>query len=64
MGFGSYDESEQENQQQTADDEDVEAVNVHENDHDGEVSYESDAGTDELLDKLDEIKAKASDDGD
>jgi hypothetical protein len=64
MGFGSYDESEQENQQQTADDEDVEAVNVHENDHDGEVSYESDAGTDELLDKLDEIKANASDDGD
>ena len=64
MGFGSYDESEQENQQQTANDEDVEAVNVHENDHDGEVSYESDAGTDELLDKLDEIKANASDDGD
>jgi hypothetical protein len=64
MGFGSYDESEQENQQQTADDEDVEAVNVHENDHDGEVSYESEAGTDELLDKLDEIKANASDDGD
>jgi hypothetical protein len=64
MGFGSYDESEQENQQQTADDEDVEAVNVHENDHDGEVSYESDAGTDELLDKLDEIKANASDDED
>jgi hypothetical protein len=64
MGFGSYDESEQENQQQTADDEDVEAVNVHENDHDGEVSYESEAGTDELLDKLDEIKANASDDED
>ncbi len=31
MGFGSYDESEQ--QEQTTDDEDVEAVNVHENDH-------------------------------
>ncbi|SDK89835.1 DUF5786 family protein [Natronorubrum texcoconense] len=55
MGFGSYDESEQ--QQQTADDEDdVEAVNVHENDHDGKMSFESDASTDELVSQLDAMK--------
>jgi hypothetical protein len=56
MGFGSYDESEQENQQRTTDDEDVEAVNVHEHDHDGEVSYDNNAETDELLDRLQEMK--------
>ena len=55
MGFGSYDESEQ--QQQTADDEDdVEAVNVHENDHDGQLSFESDASTDELVSQLGSMK--------
>ncbi|MDQ2052583.1 DUF5786 family protein [Natronolimnohabitans sp. A-GB9] len=55
MGFGSYDESEQ--QQQTADDEeDVEAVNVHENDHDGQLSFESNASTDELVSQLGAMK--------
>lgn len=59
MGFGSYDESEQ--QQQTGDDEDdVEAVNIHENDHDGQLSFESDASTDELVSQLGSMK----DDGD
>jgi hypothetical protein len=57
MGFGSYDESEQENQQQSTADEDVEAVNVHENDHQGEVSYENEADTDQLLSQLAEMKA-------
>ncbi len=55
MGFGSYDESEQENQNVDADD-DVEAVSVHEEEHHGEVSFESDASTDDLLDRLDEMK--------
>ncbi|OAQ54462.1 hypothetical protein HTG_02620 [Natrinema mahii] len=55
MGFGSYDESEQ--KEQTADDdEDVEAVNVHENDHQGEMSFESDVSTDELVDQLGAMK--------
>ncbi len=55
MGFGSYDESEQ--KEQTADDdEDVEAVNVHENDHQGEMSFESDVSTDELVDQLGSMK--------
>jgi hypothetical protein len=55
MGFGSYDESEQKNQQ-TNNEDDAEGVNVHEDEHDGEVSFESDASTDELVDRLDEMK--------
>jgi len=56
MGFGSYDESEQENQQSDADYDDDEAINVHHNDHDGGVSFESEADQDELLDKLQQMK--------
>ncbi|WP_121744955.1 DUF5786 family protein [Natronorubrum halophilum] len=60
MGFGSYDESEQ--QQQTADDDDtVEAVNVHEHDHDGQLSFESDASTDELVSQLGSMKDEPDD---
>ncbi|WP_049923655.1 DUF5786 family protein [Halopiger djelfimassiliensis] len=59
MGFGSYDESEQQ-QQTDDDDENVEAVNVHENDHEGEMSFESDASTDELVSQLDAMKDDAS----
>jgi hypothetical protein len=61
MGFGSYDESEQENQNVSGDEDTTEAVNVHENDHGGEVTFESDADTDELMDQLAAIK---EDDGD
>ena len=57
MGFGSYDESEQQNHEVTASEDEVEGVNVHENDHRGEVSFESDASTDELLDQLEDIKS-------
>lgn len=64
MGFGSYDESEQENRQQATDDENVEAVDVHQNEHDGEMSYENGADTDELLSKLGDIKAAAAEDED
>ncbi|ELY49409.1 DUF5786 family protein [Natronorubrum sulfidifaciens] len=61
MGFGSYDESEQ--QQQTADDDDdVEAVNVHENDHNGQLSFESNASTDELVSQLGSMKDDDEDD--
>ena len=62
MGFGSYDESEQENQNVNTDDDESEAVNVHENDHGGEVSFESDADTDDLMNQLAEIKADTGDD--
>jgi len=56
MGFGSYDESEQERQNADTSADDTEAVNVHENDYNGSVSVESDASTDELLGQLQDIK--------
>ena len=54
MGFGSYDESEQ--QDQDVDTEEDDAVNVHENDHDGDVSIAGDASTDDLVDRLAEMR--------
>lgn len=41
MGFGSYDESEQKDQ--SVDTDEDKGVSVHENDHDGEVSFDSEA---------------------
>jgi hypothetical protein len=59
MGFGSYDESEQQNQAVTTEDEASESVDIHDNAHDGEVSYQNDASTDDLLEKLSDIKEQA-----
>jgi hypothetical protein len=56
MGFGSYDESEQQNQDVSADDDNSEGVSVHENQHEGKITFETDASTDELMDQLAEIK--------
>jgi hypothetical protein len=55
MGFGSYDESEQENQELETD-EGEEGVTVEENAHSGDVAFESDASTDELVDRLQDMK--------
>jgi hypothetical protein len=55
MGFGSYDESEQQNQDVDAEDS-GEGVNIHENDHEGEVNFEADASTDDLINRLSEMK--------
>jgi hypothetical protein len=55
MGFGSYDESEQENQEYDTDYDD-EGVQTEESAHEGEVEYEIDATSEELLDKLQDIK--------
>jgi hypothetical protein len=63
MGFGSYDESEQESQQSDADMNDDEAVSVQDAKHDGEVSYEANASSEELLDKLQEMKDEGDKDG-
>lgn len=56
MGFGSYDESEQERQEvdtdEISDEDGVKAGGVHE----GEVEFEGMDDTDTLLDRLDEIK--------
>lgn len=57
MGFGSYDESEQENQEIDASDIDDEGLNTAEHTHEGEVEYEfGDTTNDDLLDQLEEIK--------
>lgn len=59
MGFGSYDESEQKDQNVNADETD--GVNVHENDHDGEMSFDTEASTDELVDRLQDMKNTSED---
>lgn len=57
MGFGSYDESEQENQAMETDLEDGEAVNTAEHEHEGAVEYEfGETTSDDLLDQLSAIK--------
>ncbi|MFP4625207.1 MAG: DUF5786 family protein [Natronomonas sp.] len=54
MGFGSYDESDQPDQNVEIEDDGGE--NVHENDYDGEMSFDSDTSTDELLDQFAEMR--------
>jgi hypothetical protein len=56
MGFGSYDESEQENQEYDADYDDSDGVSAEENAHDGDVEFEFTASNGELLDRLEDIK--------
>jgi hypothetical protein len=56
MGFGSYGESERENQEVDADYEDDTGVSTDEADHDGDVEYEIGATNDELIDRLQDIK--------
>ena len=57
MGFGSYDESEQERQQNDGGDAgDGATVDAHENDHDGRASFEAGASTDDLVSRLQEMK--------
>jgi len=55
MGFGSYDESEQGNQELDADFDEEDGLDTAE-DHDGDVSFEFDESNDELLERLEEIK--------
>jgi hypothetical protein len=56
MGFGSYDESEQDNQDFDADLDDDSGVDSSSNEHDGDVEYEIGASNDELIDRLQDIK--------
>lgn len=58
MGFGSYDESEQENQDLDADFEDDDGVQTGEKTHEGSVEYEIGASNDELLNRLQDIKSE------
>lgn len=55
MGFGSYDESEQEDGTESDLDEE-DAVSVHETTHDGDVEVEGDASSEELVERLQDIK--------
>lgn len=54
MGFGSYNESEQKDQ--SVDTDEDRGVNVHENDHEGDVRFETNASTDDLVNQLKDIK--------
>jgi len=56
MGFGSYDESEQENQEFDTDFQDEDGVSTSESTHDGDVEFEIGASNDELLDRLEDMK--------
>lgn len=60
MGFGSYDESEQQNGS-TNEDDDGEAVNVHEHEHEGEMKFETGASTEDLVAKLGDMTDDDSD---
>jgi len=56
MGFGSYDEAEQENQTLDSDLDEGTVDGGDDADHDGDIEFEFGASNDELLDKLEEIK--------
>lgn len=54
MGFGSYDESEQDDGSQEIDTENT--VNRGEDDHKGEVSFDTEESTEELVSRLSEMR--------
>ena len=56
MGFGSYDESEQENQDFDTDFEDDDGLDAGDAEHKGSVDFEIGASNDELLDRLESMK--------
>ena len=56
MGFGSYDESEQENQEFDTDFDESEELSTDDTDHGGIVEFENGASNDELIDRLQDIK--------
>lgn len=56
MGFGSYDEGEQQQQDVSSEDDEESVVNVHEHEYDGELTVENGDSTDDLLGQLQEIK--------
>lgn len=59
MGFGSYDESEQENQDVGAELDEDSSVSTNSQGHGGSVEFEFTASNDELLDRLGDIKDDA-----
>lgn len=59
MGFGSYDESEQENQAVDTDFDEGEQIQTNNAEHRGDIEFEFTASNDELLDQLRDIKDDA-----
>ena len=59
MGFGSYDESEQENQTVSTDFDDDDSVQTDETNHEGDIEFEFTTSNDELLDQLQDMKDEA-----
>ena len=62
MGFGSYDESEQQQQNRDTEADEDAVVNLHENEYDGSISVETGESTDALLGQLQDIKRAKEDD--
>lgn len=56
MGFGSYDESEQQQQTVSEDEEEDVEMNTRENEYEGEMTVENGGSADDLLGQLQEIK--------
>lgn len=56
MGFGSYDESEQQDRDVSIDDD---GESVHENDYEGTISFEMDESADDLVGRLSQMKGDA-----
>lgn len=56
MGFGSYDESQQDDQEYNADLDESDGVDTDETEHEGAVEFEFTATNGELLDKLEDMK--------
>lgn len=56
MGFGSYDESEQREQDFGSEEDDEAVVNVHKNEFEGKMSVDTTATTEDLIRGLDAIK--------
>jgi len=54
MGFGSYDESEQDSQ--NVDTSEGDAVDVHESEFEGDVEFDTEATTEQLVDRLGEMR--------
>ena len=56
MGFGSYDESEQEKREFDTDFDDEEGIDSGDEEYEGEIEFEIGASNEELLDRLQDIK--------
>ena len=59
MGFGSYDESEQSNQEIDAEFDEGDGLEPDSTGHDGDVEFEFTASNDELLDRLEDMKDRS-----